>query len=191
MRFRLAQIVDVPELTRMYVDYMRESQPVYPVQGDDDTVASEWAAHQLQNLIGNPSYFCIVGVVQSKIENNTVVGGKPKAMMTVFLTIRPIGFPKEIGFCEMLWVDPKYRNRGHTKRLAIIASRYAFARGAKVLETSWRTGSQVGEFWQKAGMRSYQEYGAWILEDGSSRLDLPYADSLSDAPAASTMPKGE
>lgn len=172
MRFRLASLEDVPAMTTLYGQFLDTNPRVYPDYTDRELAKREFAAASVLNMMQNPRWFCIVAVVDSRLDGETVVGGRAKGMITAIIGQRILGSPKLTGFCEYLVVDEKFRGRGTARKLALIGGRKAYAMGAEVIECGWVPGSPVGALWEAIGYKPYLIFGAFINEDGSPRQEL-------------------
>ncbi len=181
MRFRYIQLQDIPEVGKLYTQLLedkREEELNYPITGPQD--ANDFMLSITKQLIANPSWFAIVGVVGSKLTEDHqgvkhVVGGKCKALIAVSMTERSVGYPKQIGFVELLVVDREFRKRDIGRKLIHTMAVEASQRGAQVLECAWNPGSLGEQLWTDAGVKPYRTLGAWILDDGTPRSDLPLA----------------
>lgn len=175
MRYRLGGPLDIPAMMELYLQFLRGKNTVYPHnEKGSHKDGEEYAMSVLLGMMNQDprvSYFSVVGVVGSTLNGEQVVGGKPKAMISVTVSQRMVGGPKKYAFCDLLVVDEKLQRRGHAAKLVLIACREAFARGAEVFETSWSYGSPIGRVWEAVGMRPYHVSAAWILEDGTPRTD--------------------
>lgn len=186
MRFRLAALDDIPAMTALYRQFLDANEGPYPDHQDRDVSAQEFAQMAVVQMMSNPQWFCVVGVVGATLDGQRVVGGKPKAMITWVLAQRLLGRPKTFGYCEHLIVDRQFIARGHARKLLQVSARLARERGAAVLECAWKYGSEAGEIWQVLGVRPFLVQGAWIDEAGEPRADepiLPHRESPGYAPA--------
>lgn len=190
MRFRLLTMSDIPEIVKLYEQLQAEQRPEelpYPLHSDQ--AVNEFTgtiAHQL--ALNTQGWFGIAGVVGSTIKADDaggkyVVGGKTKALITLSLSQRTIGAPKNIAFIEMIVVDPKLRKRDVGRKLVQLAAVEAAKRGAQVLEGSWNPNSLGSEMWPQYGLRPYRVLGAYVDEKGEPRSDLPMPKVKHENPA--------
>jgi len=198
MRFRKLQITDVPDVARLYGEYLEDRLPdecPYPYQ--DERSIDEFSLGLVRQLTGNPHWFGFVAVVGSKIVQDPqgqkhVVGGKAKGIIAVNLTERPIGEPKRLAFIELAVVDRKFRRRGILRRLAQLCFIEGQRRGVETFEAAWTPGSKGEEFWPAVGLRPYRVLGAYILKDGTLRTDFPSVSGTVEASGnAPPEPAGE
>jgi ribosomal protein S18 acetylase RimI-like enzyme len=200
MRFRYMQLSDIPEAGKLYTQLQEDHRPEelnYPNIGPQDP--NEFMLSLARQLIGNPAWFSIVGVVGSKIMEDAqgvkhVIGGKAKAIIAVSLTQRTVGNPKDIAFFELMIVDREFRKHDIGRKLTHAAVVESSHRGAQALECAWNPGSLGEQLWTAAGIRPYRVLGAWVDEDGNPRTDIPLArkpDAPAPKPKKSKKPKAK
>ena len=176
MRFRSLQMSDLPDITRLYQEYLDQSNEVYP--HTSPRTSEEYIFSLYNSVVNNPNFFCIVGVVDSRIYEDAqgvkhVIGGRAKAYLQGQFVQRGIGEPKVIGLADCVIVDSKFRNHNIARTLIQRAATEIAQRGAQVLECAWTPGSLGEEIALKAGMKPYRVLGAWIMDDGTVRGDMP------------------
>lgn len=189
MRFRYMQMSDIPEVSRLYEQMISERDPeeiLYP--NTDEKTVEEFTLSVAAQLLSNPNWFGICGVVGSKLREDAqgirqVIGGKTKAFITVNLSQRTIGGPKNISFTELLIVDKQFRNHDIARKLVQLMAVESAQRGAHVLEAAWTPGSTGSKIWQRLGCVPYRVLGAWITEDGAVRTDMPMLKTETPPPA--------
>ena len=181
MRFRYMQMSDLPEACKLYEHMLTERTPDeihYP--NTNDKTLEEFTLTLATQLISNPNWFAICGVVGSRIHQDEqgvkhVMGGKTKAFITVNLSQRAIGSPRNISFTELVLVDPAFRNHDIARKLVQLMAVESAQRGAHVLEAAWTPGSLGSQIWERLGCIPYRVLGAWITTDGVVRTDMPMA----------------
>lgn len=179
MRFRYMEFNDITEAARLWAEMHHEAAPEelhYPIT--DDKSAGDFSVSLARQLLGNQAWFAICGVVGSKIEEDAqgvkhVVGGKVKAYIAVSMTERTIGYPRNVAFIELLVVDKQCRKKDIGRKLVHLMAVEASQRGANVIEGAWNPGSLGEKLWPGYGLRPYRVLGAYVLEDGTPRTDLP------------------
>lgn len=190
------QMSDIPEVVRLYEQHLADRQPDeinYP-QSTEKAV-EEFTLSLATQLIGNPNWFGICGVVGSKIKEDEtgakhVIGGKTKAFISVALNQRSVGSPRNISFTELLVVDKQFRGHDVARKLVQLMAVESAQRGAQVLEAAWTPGSIGSKIWERLGCVPYRVLGAWITTDGVPRTDMPMvkAEPTPEAPTE-TPPK--
>lgn len=176
MRFRQLQMSDLPDITRLYTEYLEESAEVYPHVNERS--GEEYIFSLYNALINNPNFFCIVGVVDGRVHEDAqgikhTVGGRVKAYIQGSLIQRPLGEPKVIGLIDLVIVDQKFRRHSIARALIQRAATEIAKRGAQVLECAWTPGSLGEQIAMAAGMKPYRTLGAWITDEGTVRGDMP------------------
>lgn len=180
MRFRLLQLGDLPEVVRLYGEYLDGREPTetpYPNNDDPETL-EEFNVSVARQLLANPHWFCIAGVVGSKYQTDAagvkqVLGGKVKAFIMVQMSERTVGKPKHMAFIELLVVDPRLRKRDVGRKLVHLMAFEAQRRGAEVIELAYSPGSLGAKMWPTYGAVPYRILAAYIDPDGTPRQDLP------------------
>jgi hypothetical protein len=179
MRFRYMQMSDIPDAVRLYEQMLAERGPEeIPYPQTTEKTVEEFTLSLATQMIGNPNWFCICGVVGSKIrEDETgakhVLGGKVKAFIMVSLNTRSVGSPRNISFTELLVVDTQFRNHDIARKLVQLMAVESAQRGAQVLEAAWTPGSVGSKIWERLGCVPYRVLGGWITKDGIPRTDMP------------------
>ena len=195
MRFRFMQMSDLPEACRLYEQMLAEREPdeiLYPNTGE--RTSEEFTIVTAAQLLNNPNWFAICGVVGSRIHEDEqgakhVIGGKTKAFITVSLSQRTIGTPKNISFTELVLVDTEFRQHDIARKLVQLMAVESAQRGAHVLEAAWTPRSLGSKIWERLGCIPYRVLGAWITPDGAVRTDLPMVKTPTEAPASSAPKK--
>ena len=113
--------------------------------------------------------------------DGAVHGGKPVGFAFGEVTARPVGVPKWIGHCRLLYVDPAHRagrslKRGRRVRegVGVQLIRYLVEEARRVhpevvLEGSYVPGSHGARLWVRLGLRPYVTYCAYVNADGSPK----------------------
>jgi hypothetical protein len=179
MRFRYMQMSDIPEAVKLYQQSLEdkpEEEIAYPAMGERSV--EEFTISLASQLISNANWFAICGVVGSTLKEDAqgvkhVVGGKVKAFISVSLSQRTVGSPKNISFTELLVVDRQFRTRDIARKLVQLMAIESAQRGAHVLEAAWTPGSIGSKIWERLGCVPYRVLGAWITLEGEPRQDLP------------------
>ena len=179
MRFRFMQMGDIPAAVRLYEQMLdeRPDEEIHYPQTNEQSV-EQFTLSLATQLIGNPNWFCICGVVGSKIREDetgakNVIGGKVKAFISVALNTRSVGTPRNISFTELLVVDKEFRNHDIARKLVQLMAVESVQRGAQVLEAAWTPGSIGSKIWERLGCVPYRVLGAWITPEGVVRTDMP------------------
>lgn len=194
MRFRPLQMSDLPDITRLYTEYLEESSEVYP--NTNERSAEEYIFSLYNALVNNPNFFCIVGVVDGRVHedaqgNKHTIGGRAKAYVQGSLIQRPLGEPKIIGLIDLVIVDSKFRKHSIARALIQRAATQIAQRGAQVLECAWTPGSLGEEIALAAGMKPYRTLGAWVTDDGTPRGDMPMVKEKTKRTRKPRVKKGE
>lgn len=180
MRYRAPTITDLPEIRRLYRAMLEEgtADPKllhYPQW--DETTPEEMYDFLFDQLL-NPSdqWVGLVAVIgDSRVQSDgSVVGGKPKGMVFGSIYRRPIGKPKLVGHCDLLYVDPAFRaGKGERavgmqliRHLAVEAERRA---PGCVLEGSYVPGTHGERLWPRLGLKPYVVWCAYVDDEGQPR----------------------
>ena len=180
MRFRFLTMADLPDLERLYLEYLEQRGPdelPYPIH--DDTSGAEFTLAVARQLLGNPAFwYCIVGVMGSTVTQDAngekvVVGGRPKGFIMVNMSERPIGHPKKVAFIELLVVDRKFQQKDVGRKLAHLAWVECLKRGAQVLEAAYSPNSLGEKLWPQYGAVPYRILAAYVGPDGQPKTEMP------------------
>lgn len=177
MKFRLCTLNDVPDLMRLYSEYLEdrpETQVPYPLT-DDLTVEefgrvltvklAESAGQQSQNV---PMNWFMVGASTAKRnqpDDGTTRGNKIKGFLAIGIRPRFFANPKLIADFELMVVDRRFQRRGIARKMTQLGAQLAWQRGAQVLECSWAPGTVAAELWPAIGLRPYQVTGAYVINN--------------------------
>ena len=190
MRFRLAIPEDIPDLCKLYQQYLDHQTAPYPQHSATPTV--DFAMTAMQQMLLNPTWFCVVGVAGSTMDGDVVRGGRAKAFGCTFVAERPLSKPSPYAFCELVVVDERVREKGIARKLCAIMSRMAIDRGAKAIECSYRPGSMQGKIWEAAGFVPYTVTAALIEPNTGEAIlrvvDLPHRDAKGKLEVAKLVP---
>lgn len=190
MLFRMMVPEDIPDMCKLYQQYIDHKTAPYPKVSDQPTV--DFAQTALQQLLCNQNWFCVVGVVGAETVGETVRGGRVKGFGAAFVAERPLSRPSPYGFCELVVVDENMREKGVGEKILAILNRIALERGALVIECSYQPGTTSARIWEAAGFIPYTVMAAYIDPNtGESRagiVQLPHRVSQ-PAPAAPLPPR--
>jgi len=175
---------DVPAMSRLYAQYITHKTAVYPKVGEQPTL--DFAKVAMQQLAFNPNWFCVVAV-----DGRERVWGFGAA----FVSDRPLSRPSPYGFCELIVVDEKGRERGIGERILMALNGVALARGAQVIECSYQPGTTNARIWEAAGFVPYTVMAAYIDPNtGESRsgvVQLPHGLARATIAPARIVPSEE
>jgi hypothetical protein len=180
MRYRALELADLPDVLRLYRLMLDEGMAQmkgrvrYP-HPDPETTPGEMQAYLFQKLTtGDPYWIARVAVIGGAIGPEGVRGGRPKGMAMGTLYPRPIGQPRWVGHCDLLFVDPKFRGGRGEKAIAVrLLSLLAEEARARipgcVLEGSYVPGTHGERLWPRLGLVPYLVMCAFVDEKGQPR----------------------
>lgn len=179
MRYRFLQLYDLIEVGRLYRLMLEEQQgkPIIHYPQWDETTPQEMQAYLFRQVTENPVHFiAIVAVLGGVVReaNGAVHGGKAKGVVLGTIYPRPIGKPKHVGYCELLFVDPEFRGGRGEAAIAVQLIERLTATALErypdlVLEGAYVPGSHGERLWTRLGMRPYVTYCAYVDDDGNPK----------------------
>jgi hypothetical protein len=104
-----------------------------------------------------------------------VLGNRPKGMAFGEIYLRPIGTPRIVGHCSLLYVEPKSRAGRGTKAIGVNLLKHLISAAVArypdmVLEGSYVPGTHGARLWPGLGLRDYVTYCAYVDGHGTPKL---------------------
>lgn len=172
MEYRPVQLGDVPAVLRLYRQMLEEyagDTHVFHYPRWDETTPLELGAMLVETLTG-PHQTQWIGHV-------ALMGHQVKGMAFGSLYQRRVGYPKHVGHCDLLYVDPKFRGGRGSKAIGVRLLRLLWTEAHKrvpeglVIEGSYVPGSHGEKMWTKIGGRPYAVAFALTDAEGNARTD--------------------
>ena len=182
MRYRLLQIADLPMIGRLYHQMLVESYHASDIHYPrwDATTPAQMIAYLYGELTKPPDPRCPhchggLGAQEGGFMSCVaVLGNRPKGMAFGNIYMRPIGTPRIVGHCNLLYVEPKSRAGRGAKAVGANLIKHLVAGAVArypdmVLEGSYVPGTHGSRLWPRLGLRDYVTYCAYVDENGRSR----------------------